>query len=76
MPMGRFLVFSALGSLPWNAVLLLAGYLLGENYRHLYDAVRPYETVIYALVAVGVVVLLYRWLRRRPRRRGARLTRS
>ena len=66
MPIGRFLVFCALGSLPWNAALLLAGYLLGENYRHLYDAVRPYETVIYALVAVGVVVLLYRWLRRRP----------
>jgi membrane protein DedA with SNARE-associated domain len=66
MPIGRFLLFSALGSLPWNAVLLLAGYLLGENYRHLYDAVRPYETVIYLLVVVGIAILVYRWLRRRP----------
>jgi membrane protein DedA with SNARE-associated domain len=66
MPVGRFLAFSALGSLPWNALLLLAGYLLGENYRHLYEAVRPFEYVIYALVVVGIVVLVYRWLRRRP----------
>ncbi len=63
MPLGRFLLFSALGSLPWNAALLYAGYLLGANYRHLYDAIRPYEYVIYALVLLGIVYLLYRWWR-------------
>jgi membrane protein DedA with SNARE-associated domain len=72
MPLGRFLLFSALGSLPWNAVLLLGGYLLGENYRRLYDAVRPYELVIYALVVVGIGFVLWRWLRRpQPRLRDA-----
>ncbi len=63
MPIGRFLLFSALGSLPWNAALLLAGYLLGENYQHLYEAVRPYEYVIYAIVLVAGVYIVYRWLR-------------
>ncbi len=63
MPLGRFLLFSALGSLPWNAVLLLGGLLLGENYRRLYDAVRPFEYVIYALVAIAAVYIVYRWLR-------------
>jgi membrane protein DedA with SNARE-associated domain len=63
MPVGRFLLFSALGSLPWNAALLLAGYLLGANYQHLYDAVRPYEYVIYAIVLLGGAYLVYRWLR-------------
>jgi membrane protein DedA with SNARE-associated domain len=62
MPMGRFLLFSALGSLPWNAALLLGGYLLGENYRTLYDAVRPYELVIYALVVAGFAWVIWRWL--------------
>jgi len=68
MPVGRFIAFSALGSLPWNAALLLSGYLLGENYRRLYDAIRPYELVIYALVLVATAWLIYRWLRgpRRP----------
>ncbi len=64
MPVGRFLLFSALGSLPWNAALLLGGYLLGENYRTLYDAVRPYELAIYVLVGVGFVWVLWRWLGR------------
>lgn len=62
MRIGRFVLFSALGSLPWNAALLLAGYLLGENYRTLYDAVRPYELGIYVLVAIGTVWVIYRWL--------------
>jgi len=62
MPVGRFLLFSALGSLPWNAALLLGGYLLGANYRALYDAVRPFEYPIYAAVVIGAVYLVYRWL--------------
>ncbi|MEO8246678.1 MAG: DedA family protein [Chloroflexota bacterium] len=63
MPLGRFLLFSALGSLPWNAALLFAGYLLGANYRHLYDAIRPFEYVIYVLVLLGIAYLVYRWWR-------------
>jgi membrane protein DedA with SNARE-associated domain len=67
MPVGRFLLFSALGSLPWNAALLLAGFILGENYERLYDAVRPYELVIYALVVIGTAFVIYRWLSGRGR---------
>ncbi|HEX2142003.1 MAG TPA: DedA family protein [Candidatus Limnocylindria bacterium] len=65
MPLGRFLLFSTLGSLPWNAGLLLAGYLLGENYEQLYDAVRPFEYLIYAVVIIGGAYILYRWIRGR-----------
>ncbi len=65
MPVGRFLLFSALGSLPWNAALLYGGYLLGENYRGLYDAVRPFELPIYLAVLLGGAYLIYRWLRGR-----------
>jgi len=65
MPVGRFLLFSALGSLPWNAALLLGGYLLGGNYRRLYDAIRPFELLIYVAVVVGVAYVIYRWLRGR-----------
>lgn len=63
MPVGRFALFSALGSLPWNAALLFGGFLLGENYRRLYDTVKPYEYVIYVAVLVAFVYIIYRWLR-------------
>ena len=66
MPIGRFLLFSALGSLPWNAALLLGGYALGANYERLYRAVRPFEYVIYVIVGIGVVLILCRWMRRSP----------
>jgi membrane protein DedA with SNARE-associated domain len=71
MPVGRFLLFSALGSLPWNAALLLGGYLLGANYRHLYDAIRPYELAIYAVVLLGIVWIVWRWLHPVVRRRSS-----
>ncbi len=64
MPIGRFVLFSALGSLPWNAALLFGGYLLGANYERLYHAIRPFEYVIYAIVVIGLLFILYRWARR------------
>ena len=64
MPLRRFLFFSALGSLPWNAALLFGGYQLGENYRRLYDAIRPFELPIYAAVLLGGAYVIYRWLDR------------
>jgi membrane protein DedA with SNARE-associated domain len=69
MPVGRFVLFSVLGSLPWNAALLLGGQLLGANYEALYHTIRPYEIVIYVLVVIGIVAVLVLWLRGR---RGAR----
>jgi membrane protein DedA with SNARE-associated domain len=65
MPVGRFLLFSILGSLPWNAALLLGGQLLGANYEALYRTLRPYEIVIYILVVIGIVAVLVLWLRGR-----------
>ena len=68
MPVGRFLFFSILGSLPWNAALLLGGILLGANYEALYHAIRPFEIVIYVIVVIGIVVVIALWLRGRDRR--------
>jgi membrane protein DedA with SNARE-associated domain len=33
MPLGRFVVFTAIGSGVWNALFVLAGYLLGERWQ-------------------------------------------
>ena len=68
MPIGRFLFFSVLGSLPWNAALLLGGILVGANYEALYHAIRPFEIVIYVIVVIGIVVVIALWLRGRDRR--------
>jgi membrane protein DedA with SNARE-associated domain len=61
MPIGRFLLFSTLGSLPWNAALIYAGFVVGENYPQIEAAIKPFEYVIYVVVALGVIVLIARW---------------
>jgi membrane protein DedA with SNARE-associated domain len=61
MPLGRFVLFSTLGSLPWNAALIVAGFIVGENYPQIEAAIKPYEYVIYAAVVGLVVLLAARW---------------
>jgi membrane protein DedA with SNARE-associated domain len=65
MPIGRFLLFSILGSLPWNLALVTAGWVLGENYEALYTAIRPFEILIYVVVVVAIALILVRWVRGR-----------
>ena len=65
MSMRKFLLFSTLGSLPWNLALITAGFVVGENYPQIEAALKPYEYVIYAVVIVGVVALAVRWWRSR-----------
>ncbi len=61
MPLGRFVTFSVLGSLPWNAALITAGLIVGDNYPQIEAAIKPWEYVIYAVVIVAVVLLVARW---------------
>jgi len=61
MPIGRFLLFSTLGSLPWNAALIVAGFFVGENYPQIEAAIKPFEYVIYAVIIGLVVLALVRW---------------
>ena len=61
MPLGRFIVFTTLGSVPWNAALIYAGFVVGENYPEIEAAIKPYEYVIYAVVIGLLVVLIGRW---------------
>jgi len=69
MPLPRFLLFTTLGSVPWNLGLIYAGFLVGENYPVIEETIKPYEYVIYAVVIALVVVLVLRfWWGKRQRR--------
>jgi membrane protein DedA with SNARE-associated domain len=69
MPLPRFLLFTTLGSVPWNLGLIYAGFLVGENYPVIEETIKPYEYVIYAVVIALVVFLAVRfWWGKRQRR--------
>jgi membrane protein DedA with SNARE-associated domain len=49
MPLGRFVVYSTLGALPWTIALVYAGVVLGENWLEIRDALRPFDMLIAVL---------------------------
>ena len=72
MPLGPFVLFTALGSLPWTFMLVFVGLQLGANWAAIGDWLSRFEYLIAAVV--GLVILAFLWIRvvkpRRARRAG------
>ena len=70
MPLGRFIVFSFLGSLPFTALLVFAGVQLGANWESIGGVIKRFE---YAIVGVlAIIVVAWIWIRVVKPRRAAR----
>ena len=64
MPMGEFLLYTAVGSAVWNAALIGAGWALGDNWEVVGQYVGYVQYVVIAVVVVAVVWFLWRRLGR------------
>ncbi len=58
MRIPRFLFFTALGSGMWNTGLAAAGYLLGEHWHGVIEAIDQWEEIILLVGVAAVVALL------------------
>lgn len=63
MPFPRFVILTALGTIPWNMLLIWGGMVLGENWQQVKEIIQPLEYLAYAGVALLVVLFLWRQLR-------------
>ena len=63
MPLGRFIFWTALGSLMWNAGLMYVGYSLGSAW----DQVAKYTHYLDAFVVILLIVGLVYWWRKHGR---------
>lgn len=54
MPIGKFLTYTAAGSLVWNSALIVAGYALGENYQLIDRYMGWVSTVVLVLLACAI----------------------
>ncbi|WP_129844162.1 DedA family protein [Streptomyces sp. RFCAC02] len=64
MSQPMFLLLTTLGSALWNAIFVIAGYRLGENWERVTDLVGVYSKGILAVVALAVVAfVVYRVMR-------------
>ncbi|MEW2378468.1 DedA family protein [Micromonospora sp. NPDC047812] len=69
MPVATFLLYTTLGSLIWNTLFVMAGYLLGENWHSVEPYVGTFQNVVIAVcaLAVGCFVVSRLVKARRPR---------
>ena len=69
MPVGRFLLYTALGSLIWNTTFVVAGYVLGENWHAVEAYAGTFQKLVIVVCGLGVgcfvVVRLRGWRRDR-----------
>ena len=56
MPIGKFLIWTTLGSLIWVALLTYAGYLFGENYQIVESNI---DQIKYVMKPFLIVIFLY-----------------
>jgi membrane protein DedA with SNARE-associated domain len=61
MPLGKFLLYSIAGAIPWSIALVFAGVQLGENWVQIREALQPFDLAI--AIAVVVLALALLWWR-------------
>ncbi|WP_150275812.1 DedA family protein [Paenibacillus tepidiphilus] len=67
MKFGVFMIFTTIGTLGWNTLLVMLGAALGENWEDIGGYIETYSNFVYALLAVGMVVLGVLFFRKRKR---------
>jgi membrane protein DedA with SNARE-associated domain len=60
MPIIRFAVLTAIGSLVWNTGLIVAGYHLGENWERVKTWMEPFQYLVVAVMVVAVAWFVWR----------------
>ncbi len=60
MPFGRFVLYSALGSLPWSFALVYAGKTLGDNWVQVRTVLSKLDYPIGAIIIVLIALYIYR----------------
>jgi membrane protein DedA with SNARE-associated domain len=64
MPLWRFSLLTAVGSLLWNAALIAAGQALGSNWNQVASVVGPISTAVVAVAVIATVWSVIHWRRR------------
>ncbi len=67
MPLGKFLIYTAIGSAVWNTTLIGIGWILGDNWEEVEQYVGYLQYLVILGVIVAVIGFIYLKLKRRNR---------
>lgn len=62
MPFGVFILYTALGSLPWSFALVYAGRSLGDNWEAIRPVLQKFDFLVVAVLALAIGLYVYRHL--------------
>lgn len=63
MPLAQFVAYTVAGSFIWNSVLIVAGFLLGEQWERVGEYVKLLQYIVIAVVVIGSAWFVYSRLR-------------
>ena len=64
MKFGLFLVYTTVGTLIWNTILVMIGATLGSNWHEITDFIGVYSNFAYAIIAIAGIAFLIWFFRR------------
>jgi membrane protein DedA with SNARE-associated domain len=60
-----FLLFTTIGTLIWNIILVMVGAAVGENWEDIVNFMDVYSNITYALIALGVILFIVWFIRKK-----------
>lgn len=69
MRFGLFMLFTVIGTLIWNSILITVGVILGESWHDITSFMDLYSDIVYFFLAVIFAILLYLYFRKKRQRR-------
>ena len=67
MPMKKFLLYTAAGSLIWNSALSIAGSIVGENWTSILNIMDQYSHIILILLIIAFIIAVIVFYNKRNR---------
>lgn len=62
-----FTLYTTIGTVIWNAVLIYLGYTLGENWEQVLHTFDTYSNFFYILMAIGIIAVVIYLYKRKPK---------
>lgn len=56
----KFLLYTTIGSLVWNSIIIVIGYVVGDNFLVINEVLKKYSYIFVALIIIIGVIVIFR----------------
>jgi LPXTG-motif cell wall-anchored protein len=68
MKFSLFLIYTFIGTLIWNIILVSVGAALGENWEAITNFIGVYSNIAYAIIGIGIIIFLILFFRKKRKK--------